>query len=97
MIIGVARFSIFIPGAQSLKDKRHVMKAIINQVQHRFNVAIAEVDGHDQWQAAELGVVCISTSADHADAMLQEVAQFIERRLVDGYVADVHTELIPMG
>jgi len=94
MVIGVTRMAIEIPGARSLKDKRRVVKSVIDQVKHRFNVAIAEVDGHAQWQFAELAVACVSTSPQHADEMLRRVLQFIEEHLADGYLMDYQTELI---
>ncbi|MCX7623959.1 MAG: DUF503 domain-containing protein [Thermomicrobium sp.] len=94
MVIGVTRFAIEIPSARSLKEKRKVVKSVIDQVKHRFNVAIAEVDGHAQWQFAELGVACVSTSAQHADEMLRHVLQYVEEHLAEGYVVDYRTELI---
>lgn len=94
MVIGVSRLAIEIPSAHSLKEKRKVIKSIIQQVQHRFNVAIAEVDGHTQWQYAELGIACVSTSAQHADEMLRRVLQYIEEHLSDGYLVDYQTEII---
>ncbi len=94
MVIGISRLAIEIPSAHSLKEKRKVIKSIIHQVQHRFNVSIAEVDGHSQWQFAELGIACVSTSAQHADEMLRHVLQYIEEHLSEGYLLDFQTEII---
>ncbi len=94
MVIGIVRLAIEIPSAHSLKEKRKVVKSVIDQVKHRFNVAIAEVDGHAQWQFAELGVVCVSTSTQHADEMLRRVLHFIEENLAEGYLLDYQTEII---
>lgn len=94
MIVGVCRLAIEIPEAHSLKEKRAVIKAITNRVQNRFNVAIAEVDGHQQWQYAELGFACVSTSAGHADQMIQRIVAFIEENLNGGYLADCQTEIL---
>lgn len=97
MVVGVCRLTIEIPEAHSLKEKRAVVKAITNRVQHRFNVAIAEVDGHEQWQYAEIGFTCISTSAGHVDEMMQRVVSFIEEHLDGGYLADFHTEVFHLS
>jgi uncharacterized protein YlxP (DUF503 family) len=94
MVIGVSRLALEIPGAHSLKEKRRVVKSIIQQVQHRFNVAIAETDGHAKWQFAEIGIACVSTSPQHADEMLRRVLQYIEEHLTEGYLLDYSTELI---
>lgn len=41
MLVGTLRVEVYIPGATSLKDKRQVVKGMIQKVQHRFNVSIA--------------------------------------------------------
>ena len=46
---------------------------------HKFNVAVAEVEHHDKWQRAGLGVVAISTTAEHAEQELAAAADEIER------------------
>ena len=94
MVVGVCRLIIDIPEARSLKDKRAVVKGIADRVQHRFNVAIAEVDGHQQWGYAELGFACVSTSSQHANQMMQRVIRFMEENVNGGYLADFRTELI---
>ncbi len=94
MVVGVCRLIIEIPEAHSLKEKRAVVKAITDRVQHRFNVAIAEVDGHQQWQYAELGFACVTTSSSHADQIIQRVVAFVEENLNGGYLADYRTEIL---
>ena len=45
----------------------------------KFNVAVAEVDHHDLWQRAGLGIVTIATTTAHADRELAAVVDEIER------------------
>ena len=45
----------------------------------KFNVAVAEIEYHDLWQRAALGVVTISTSEAHAQQELSRVVDEIER------------------
>lgn len=94
MVIGISRVAIEIPHAHSLKEKRRVIRPIVQQIQHRFNVAIAEVDSQAQWQFAELGLACVSNSAQHADETMRQVLRYIEENLAEGYVVDFMTELI---
>lgn len=63
----------------SLKEKRHILKSVIERVKSRFNVSIAEVGEMDKWQVAEIGFSCVSNSSRHADAILNNVIAFIER------------------
>ncbi len=97
MVIGVCQFTIQLPEARSLKDKRRVVKSIIERVQNRFNVSIAEVDGQDLWQVASIGIVCVSNSAPHADETLQHVIRFVDGNLQRGYLGQVHTEILHMN
>jgi uncharacterized protein len=78
MIIGLLSVELFIPHAQSLKDKRMVLRSIKDRLK-KFNVAVAEVEHQDVWQRAGLGVVAISTTTEHVDRELAAVADEIER------------------
>jgi uncharacterized protein len=78
MIVGLLSVELFIPHAQSLKDKRMVLRSIKDRVR-KFNVAVAEVEHQDVWQRAGLGIVAISTTTQHVDQELAAVADEIER------------------
>jgi uncharacterized protein YlxP (DUF503 family) len=78
MNVGLLSVELFIPHAQSLKDKRMVLRAIKDRVK-KFNVSVAEVAHQDVWQRAGLGIVAISTTTAHVDQALAAVADEIER------------------
>ncbi|MBM3820296.1 MAG: DUF503 domain-containing protein [Acidimicrobiia bacterium] len=78
MVIALLSVELFIPHAQSLKDKRMVLRRVKDRLQ-KFNVAVAEVEHHDKWQRAGLAVVAVSTEADHAERELAAAADEIER------------------
>ncbi|MGQ9584388.1 MAG: DUF503 domain-containing protein [Anaerolineae bacterium] len=90
MVIGACTIELHIPGNGSLKGKRRVLKSVIARVHREFNVSIAEVENHDLWQRATLGVVCVSTAADHAHALLTSVVRWIEHNRPDVQVTDFH-------
>jgi len=95
--VGVARITLYLDDSFSLKDKRHVVRSIKDQVRHRFNVGIAEVEDLDDIRVGTLAVACVSNSASHADEMLAKVISFIEARVALGVVGEIETELIPFG
>jgi uncharacterized protein YlxP (DUF503 family) len=78
MVVGLLSIELHLPGSRSLKDKRMVLRGIKDRLR-KFNVAVAEVDHHDLWQRAALGVVTISTANAHADRELAAVVDEIER------------------
>ena len=65
MVIALLHVELHIPHAQSLKEKRMVLRRIKDRLQ-KFNVAVAEVEHHDLWQRAGLGIVAISTTSSHS-------------------------------
>lgn len=79
MIIGTCEIELLIPGSRSLKGKRFILKSLKDRLHHRFNVSVAEVDGHDLWQRGILGIAMVSTDVQHADRVLSEVVNFVER------------------
>jgi uncharacterized protein YlxP (DUF503 family) len=78
MVVGLLSIELHLSGSRSLKDKRMVLRGIKDRLR-KFNVAVAEVDHHDLWQRAGLGVVTISTTNAHADQELAAVVTEIER------------------
>lgn len=84
MFIGVARFELFIPAARSLKDKRQVLRSVIQNVRNRYVVSIAEVDHQDLWQRAAIGVSCVSGTGSQCRKILQEVEKTVGRAAIDG-------------
>lgn len=62
-----------IEGAQSLKDKRQVVRSLKDKLRATFNVAVAEVEVSDLWQRATIGVVSISDSRDYLDGLMKNV------------------------
>jgi uncharacterized protein YlxP (DUF503 family) len=94
LVIGVCRLTLRLPENHSLKGKRQVLKSLISRLHNRFNVSAAEVDNHDSWQLAELGITCTSNDEKHADQVLASVIAFIRNERLDAEVLDVETELI---
>jgi uncharacterized protein len=79
MVVGVLHAECSLPGTQSIKDKRRIIRSLIDRLHHRFRVAAAEVAHQDSWRRAGLAVAYISTDARHADAVLAHVAEAIDR------------------
>ena len=79
MLVGLCRFDLRIPGVSSLKEKRHVVKALTAGIRQKFNVSVAEVDHHDLWQRTTIAVSAVAGEAYHARRVLHEVEKFVDR------------------
>lgn len=95
MVVGVCRLTITIADSYSLKDKRRVVKSIVERVRHRFNVAASEVDEHEIWNEAVIGVACVSTGSNHAREILDHVVAFVENGHGDAELIDHSVEILP--
>jgi uncharacterized protein len=84
MFIAVGRFEFFIPDSRSLKDKRQVLRSVIQTTANKFNVSIAEVEYQDLWQRAAVGVSCVAESIAHCRKVLQEVEKLMAKTAIGG-------------
>jgi len=71
-----------------------VVKSIVTRVGHQFNVSIAEVDAHDAWQSAVLGIACVSNDASHAHGLLTKVVDMIANSRFDAQLLDYQIEML---
>ncbi len=78
--IGVLKVAIHIPGAQSLKDKRMIVKSIKDKVRSQFNVSVAEVDGQDKWQTATIAFAMVSNDNRYIDSCLQNILSLVRSK-----------------
>lgn len=69
--------------AQSLKEKRSILKSMITKIKNDFNVAIAEIDYANLWQRSKLGIVTVANEYKYAEKIMQQVLNRM----------DQHTEL----
>jgi uncharacterized protein len=76
--VGLLSVELFLPDAQSLKDKRMVVRAVKDRLK-KFNVSVAEVEHQQLWQRAGLGIVSISNGHELVDKALDAVLDEIER------------------
>ena len=56
MVVGIVRFELHLPGAQSLKDKRQVVRSLKERLRERVHASVAEVEFQDLWQRAAIGL-----------------------------------------
>lgn len=70
---------LIIYDSYSLKDKRRVLKSIMEKIRKRYNVSIAEIEDNEIWNKATLGVACVSNSLALCDQILNQVTNFIDQ------------------
>jgi uncharacterized protein YlxP (DUF503 family) len=77
MLVAMCRFDLRIPGSNSLKEKRHVVKTLTASLRSKFNIAVAEVDHQELWQRATIGVSAVASEGYHLKRVMHEVERHI--------------------
>jgi uncharacterized protein YlxP (DUF503 family) len=77
MIVGLCEIELSIPESHSLKDKRQILRSLLERLRNQFNVSIAEVDRMDSWQRATVGVASVSNETKHSVQVLNKVMDAI--------------------
>jgi len=93
MNVGVCKLKIHIPGSQSLKDKRSIVKSLTSRLQKQFNISISEVDDHDLWQIATIGIACVSNHNYRVDEVINSVISTIEHDYPTIEIIEKETEI----
>jgi uncharacterized protein len=97
MPIAKLTLEIEVPHAQSLKDRRQVIRSLKDKLRHSFNLSIAELDDGVVWNRATLGIAAISGSSSYLTTQIQlidEAAHRISAGL-SAEITDSYAEILP--
>ncbi|MEM7203026.1 MAG: DUF503 domain-containing protein [Planctomycetota bacterium] len=93
LYIGILQFSMDIPYAASLKDKRSVVNRLKDRIRRKFNVSISEIDDLDTWQVATFGAVMAGTDVAYINGALDKLLAFLHDDR-DATLADHQLEIL---
>src|SRR5580700_5124366 len=79
MPIALLTLELHIEAAQSIKDRRRVVRSLKDRLRSSFNVSVAELDSAELWNRATIGVVSISNSRDYLDGLMKNVERAATR------------------
>jgi uncharacterized protein YlxP (DUF503 family) len=96
MPIAKLTVELSIPHAQSLKDRRQVLRSLKDKLRHGFNVSIAELDDASLWNRATLGLVAISSSSAYLAGQMRELDDALNRlcNTLGAEIADSWVEIL---
>jgi len=93
MIIGILQLELYLPGTSSLKEKRMILKSLKDRTRKAFNVSISELDEHDKWQKAVIGIAAIGGNKSTINSLLDKVLNFVEK-IRDLQISNYEMEII---
>jgi uncharacterized protein len=79
--VGALTLEIHVEDSHSLKDKRNVVRSLKGRLRTKFNVSVAEIDGHDTWTRAVVAVVAVAKDREYAEQLLQAAESEAEQLL----------------
>jgi uncharacterized protein len=77
MHVAALRVTVRIPHSNSLKEKRSVVRHLVESSRQRFGVSASEVEEHDRWQLAVVGFAVAAPSARHAGELLDRTERYV--------------------
>jgi uncharacterized protein YlxP (DUF503 family) len=75
MIVGVSVFELHLPHARSLKEKRKVVKSMVERIRRRAMVSVAEVDYQDLHQRSKIAIAAVG----HREGEVAELLEGLRR------------------
>jgi len=77
--IAILRIDFHLPAAQSLKEKRMVLKSLKDRIRNEFNVSVCELDGLDKWQVGTIGCVMMGNDRRYMNQCLENIVSLAQR------------------
>jgi uncharacterized protein YlxP (DUF503 family) len=96
MIIGVLHFELLVHGAESLKDKRRVVRSVKDRLHREHQAAVAEVGSLEMLNVASLALAVVGTDGAAIGATLDRITEKL-RTLRDAELGGARRELIRPG
>src|SRR5215469_8135514 len=96
MPVATLTLELAIEHAQSLKDRRQVVRSLKEKLRHGFNLSIAEMDDGIVWNRATLGIVAISNSSSYLTGQIQQIDRAAQRIAVglSAEILDSYSEIL---
>ena len=78
MITVTLKVKLDLPGVNSLKEKRRIIKSIMARLKNKFNISISEVEAQDSHRTAVIGAAIVSNDAAFGNSVLSKVVSHLE-------------------
>ncbi len=93
MHIGIVEMTWRLNGCQSLKDKRQVVRSLVDRLRHQFNASVAEVAHQDEHQLAGVGLAMVNSDRRLVERLLDQIIDFAEAT-ADAELIGLETEIL---
>jgi uncharacterized protein YlxP (DUF503 family) len=77
LFVAVGQVELHLPGARSLKEKRHDVRSLVERLRHRFSVLVIESNHQDLHQRAALAITALATDGGVARAVVDRAVDHV--------------------
>ncbi len=77
MHAAAVRLELRIPGCRSLKEKRRVLRPIVEHLRRRMELSVSEVGHQDSWQRAAVAVAVVAPQAGRLEEVIEGVRRWL--------------------
>jgi uncharacterized protein YlxP (DUF503 family) len=78
MFVGYGWITLRLSGVRSLKDKRHLIRPLLEDLRRRFKVSAAEVDFMDAYDRSRVGFAGVGASPSDVRDFLENMVRLLE-------------------
>ncbi|HMT20046.1 MAG TPA: DUF503 domain-containing protein [Promineifilum sp.] len=94
MFVATCVITLELEGVRSLKEKRSIVKSVTVRLRREFNLSVAEVDGHDAWGTAVIGLAAVGNDKAYLHRMLEKSVAWVESQRPDAPIAAYSIEFL---
>lgn len=91
MIILFMKVELRASWVHSLKEKRMVIKSIVQKLKNKFNISVSEVEDQDIHKTIVIGIAGICANSAQCDSIMENIITFIECN-TDAEIIDIEKE-----
>lgn len=78
MFVGTVKIYLHADWPHSLKEKRMIVRSIVDRIKNNFNVSIAEVESLNDHKNIVIGLACVNSDKRYLDSTIQKIINFVE-------------------
>lgn len=78
MVILTMKVTLRASWVHSLKEKRMIVRSIVQKLKNKFNISVAEVDEQDIHNTIIIGIAGVCANSAQADSMMEHIIDFVE-------------------
>jgi len=79
MVVSMIQILFEIPDIGNIKEKRRIIKSVMEKMRRRYHMSAAEVDLQDSLSFAQIGGALVSNSKTFGETVLRKAFDMVEK------------------